>query len=81
MPGDPLECRQHARHCVELSEQARTPEMRQTFLHLSDTWIRLAAELESAQAFLNAMNGLEIKTPIAGDPSLPGDADPSQSQA
>jgi hypothetical protein len=81
MPGDPLECRQHARRCAELAEQARTPDMRQTFLQLSDTWIRLAAELESAQAFLNAVNGLEITTPIAGDPSLPGDADPSQSQA
>jgi hypothetical protein len=54
--------------------------MRQTFLHLSDTWIRLAAELESAQAFLNAVNGLEIKTPIAGDPSLPGDADSPPSE-
>ena len=81
MPGDPLECRQHARCCVELAEQARTPDMRQTFLHLSDTWIRLAAKLESAQAFLNAVNGLEIKTPKPGDLALPGDADPSQSQA
>ena len=80
MPGDPLECRQHARHCVELAEQARTPEMRQTFLHLSDTWIRLAAELESAQTFLNAMNGIEIKTLDVGGLALPGDADPPPSQ-
>jgi hypothetical protein len=65
MPGDPNECRQHARCCVELAEQARTPDMRQTFLHLSETWIRLAAELESAQAFLNAVNGLEFETPIS----------------
>ncbi len=61
-------------------KQARTPDMRQTFLHLSDTWIRLAAELESAQAFLNAVNGLEIKTPIAGDLSLPVDADSPPSE-
>jgi hypothetical protein len=40
--------------------------MRQTFLHLSGTWIRLAAELESAQTFLNAMNGIEIKTSDVG---------------
>ena len=66
MPGDPLECRQHARRCAELAEQARTPDMRQTFLHLSETWIRLAAELESAQTFLNAMNGIEIKTSDVG---------------
>jgi hypothetical protein len=51
MPGDPLECRQHARRCAELAEQARTPDMRQTFLHLSDTCIRLAAELESVKPF------------------------------
>ena len=80
MPGDPLECRQHARHFVELAEQARTPEMRQTFLHLSDTWIRLAAELESAQTFLNAVNGLEIKTSDVGGLALPGDADPPPSK-
>jgi hypothetical protein len=41
MPGDPTECRQHALHCVELAEHAANPT-RQTFLDLSETWLRLA---------------------------------------
>jgi hypothetical protein len=66
MPGDPQECRQHALHCVELAEHASTPKARQTFLDLSETWLRLARELDGAQAFLNAMNGIEVKAPIEG---------------
>jgi hypothetical protein len=38
------------------------------------------AELERAQAFLNAVHGLEIENPIPGDSSLPGDADPPPSE-
>jgi hypothetical protein len=79
MPGDPRECRQRALTCTEMAETAATPDGL-TCLHLADTWIRLAAELEGALAFLNAVNGLEIKTPIAGDLSLPVGADPRPSE-
>lgn len=61
MPGDPHECRQQALHCVELAEHATTLKQRQTFLALSEKWLRLARELDGAQAFLDAMNGLEVK--------------------
>lgn len=37
MPGDPQECRQHARNCEQLAEHAATPEMRQSFLDLAKT--------------------------------------------
>jgi hypothetical protein len=42
MPSDPEECRQHALHCVELAEHVTNPKARQTFLDLSETWLRLA---------------------------------------
>lgn len=64
MPGDPQECRQHALHCVELAEHATTPKARQAFLALSESWLRLARELDGAQAFLNAMSGVKVK-PVA----------------
>jgi|RifCSP13_1_1023834.scaffolds.fasta_scaffold93693_2 hypothetical protein len=77
-PGDPQECRQHARHCQELAEQSATPQGRQTFLALSQTWLNLASELESAKAFLNAMDGVKLDGPEMGSLLLPsGDADSS----
>ena len=47
MPGNPKECRQHARRCAELASVATTPEAREQFLSLQMSWIRLAADLET----------------------------------
>jgi hypothetical protein len=60
MSGDPRECRQQALDCVELAEHATTPKARQTFLDLSETWLRLARELDGTQGFLNILNGSEM---------------------
>jgi hypothetical protein len=45
------------------------------YLSLSETWLRLASELESAQAFLQVMDGMELETPVAAGLSVPVDAD------
>lgn len=52
MPGDPNECRMHARECLRLAESASKEEARETFSNLARTWQRLAAELERNQALL-----------------------------
>jgi hypothetical protein len=67
MPGDPQECRRHARNCIELADQATTPEGRLTLVNLADHWTRLAAELESAQAFLDAIKSMEPPAPNGRD--------------
>ena len=54
MPGDPKECRQHALNCVRLAQTATTPQSREQFANLAQTWVRLAEDLERAQCFLNA---------------------------
>ena len=59
MHSDPRACREHARRCAELAALVATPEEREHFLSLERTWIRLAAELESAEAFLNAMDEID----------------------
>jgi hypothetical protein len=59
MAGDPTTCREHARRCAELATLVATPEEREHFLSLERTWIRLAAELESAEAFLNAVDEID----------------------
>ena len=56
MPGDPKECRQHALNCVRLAQTAATPQSREDFANLAQTWVRLAEDLERAQAFLAALD-------------------------
>ena len=64
MPGDPKECRQHARRCAELASVATTPEAREQFLALQMSWIRLAADLENAQAFIAALDEIDADPPV-----------------
>jgi hypothetical protein len=56
MPGDPQECRQHALTCARLAQTSASPQAREQFANLAHTWLRLAAELEQAQAFLDALD-------------------------
>ena len=60
MHGDPRACREHARRCAELAALAATLEEREHFLSLEKTWVRNAVELESAEAFLTAMNEIAL---------------------
>ena len=64
MPGDPKECRQHARRCAELASVATTPEAREQFLSLQQSWMRLAADLENAQAFIAALDEIDADPPV-----------------
>jgi hypothetical protein len=59
MPGNPKEWRAHALRCEELARAARTPDARQHFSYLAQSWNRLAADLEGTEAFLDALEGLE----------------------
>jgi hypothetical protein len=63
MPGDPTTCREHARRCAELAAFVATPEERWHLLSLESTWIKFAAELESAEAFLKTMDEIDLKEP------------------
>ena len=64
MPGDPKECREHARRCAELAKLATTQEARQQFLSLQMSWIRLAADLDNAKAFIDALAEMDEDPPI-----------------
>jgi hypothetical protein len=67
MSGNPHECRLNAARCSELAKTAATPELRRSFITLANLWKELAAELESDQAFLNAMSEFEF-SPQACEP-------------
>jgi hypothetical protein len=77
MPGDPKECKKHALNCMLLAKRASTEESKQTFLGLSRSWTRLAAELADAEAFLKAISEIEVTDPPqAENPSPMSDAPP-----
>ena len=51
MPGDPNRCREHARRCAEIARHTASPEVRDHFTSLEQSWLRLAAEIESIRSF------------------------------
>jgi hypothetical protein len=53
MPGDPKRCRLNAMRCAELARDAKAPELKNTLLDLSQTWVKLAIELERTIAILD----------------------------
>jgi hypothetical protein len=63
MAGDPKECLEHAERCSELSRSLPDKRVRQTFAELAEFWLRLAAEFEDTQAFLDRLREIsEVKT-------------------
>ena len=56
MPGDPKECRQHARNCLRIAEEARSADVARSFVDLAHGWTKLAIELENAQALVAALD-------------------------
>src|SRR5262245_33374146 len=69
MAGDPKECREHAERCSELSRSLPDKGVRQTFAELAEFWLRLAAEFEDTQAFLDRLREIsELAAPQPGNP-------------
>ena len=53
MFGNPQECREHAKDCLELASEAPPSSLAKArFEELAKTWIRLAKDLEHANALL-----------------------------
>jgi len=53
MPGSPHECRAHAKNCLQLASEARTPEVKAHFERLAKTWMELAYDLEATHILLD----------------------------
>ena len=52
MPGDPKECREHAKNCQEMADAAPSAMAKARFEELAQTWLRLASDLEHAKALV-----------------------------
>jgi hypothetical protein len=68
MPGDPAQCRLYAWRYLELSKRAKNPARRERLASLAQTWTRLAAELESDRALLNALSEINVEEPFYAVP-------------
>ena len=45
MPGNPHECREHAKNCLRLAEETRLPEAKANFEALAQRLMAIAADL------------------------------------
>jgi hypothetical protein len=52
MSGDPRKCHLQAAECLRLAKSACSPQGRETFTDLANTWLKLAAEFESDKMLL-----------------------------
>ena len=61
---DPNGCREQAHQCAKLARHAPSPEVRDHLFSLRDSWMRLAADIESSQKLLELLNeiGREQRT-------------------
>jgi hypothetical protein len=50
MPGDPKECRIRSASCAQIAAETDNPELKQKFLDLAEQWLKLSADIETAQS-------------------------------
>jgi hypothetical protein len=54
MPGNPEECRQHAKRCWALAAEAKNPVLKESLVDLAQRWSVLATDLEATKRLLDA---------------------------
>jgi hypothetical protein len=52
MPGNPHDCREHAKDCLRLANDATTPEAKTHLEKLANQWIELATDLEMTSVLM-----------------------------
>jgi hypothetical protein len=61
MPGDPKECREHAKNCLRLAAESPSPLAKARFEDLANTWMKLATDLEQTKALVDHWNNEDAK--------------------
>ena len=74
MPGDPKECRENAKRCLEFAQTARTEADRERLEGLAQKWLALATDFEAANVLLGKwssgpMTFSDHQSPPTRDPS------------
>jgi hypothetical protein len=78
MPGDPKQCREHAKRCWALASQTTNPVLKESLTDAAQRWAVLATELETIHSLLEAIEETEKKVWARQRPALstPQDAAP-----
>jgi hypothetical protein len=53
MPGDPQECRAHAKRCWALAQQTNDPVLKDCLVDTAQRWSRLAADLDATYEYVD----------------------------
>jgi len=61
MPGNPRECREHAKNCLRLAEETRLPEAKAKFEALAQRWMAIATDLEATIELLKDAGITRVK--------------------
>jgi hypothetical protein len=59
VPGNPIECREHAKRCLEMAAQASSQLAKAQLEDLAQTWMRLASDLDRTKALLATWGAIE----------------------
>ena len=52
MPGDPKECREHAKRCLELASETSNIRLKESLTELAHRWLAIATDLEATHTLL-----------------------------
>jgi len=55
MPGDPKQCREHAKRCWALASEITNPVLKESLTDAAQRWALLATELETIHSLLEAL--------------------------
>jgi hypothetical protein len=61
MPGNPEQCRQHAKRCWALASETTNPVLKESLTDAAQRWAVLAVELETIHSLLDALEEPEKK--------------------
>ena len=55
VPGDPKECKEHAKNCLRLASDAPNEPAKRWFEKLARTWLGLARDLEISDELIHEL--------------------------
>jgi hypothetical protein len=61
MPGDPKQCREHAKRCWALASEIINPVLKESLIDAAQRWAVLAVELETINSLLECLEEPEKK--------------------
>ena len=62
MPGNPKECREHAKRCLQLAHETTNPVLKDSLTDIAGQWTRLATDLEVTKQLLDELGQPQPQT-------------------